>query len=142
MRRRCSRSELDAGFAVLGFIVIFSALATTIVKIPGHSTLFDGEPYTPADVIATEALARITALEEKLHMHWQPGAPLLPPRRSADAIDENGHVWYTERRSQQSTDELEGGALFSPPANAAMQGALAEMYARQDKEGAIGNVDL
>ena len=61
---------------------------------------------------------------------------------SADAIDENGHVWYTERRSQQSTDELEGGALFSPPANAAMQGALAEMYARQDKEGAIGNVDL
>ena len=111
MRRRCSRSELDAGFAVLGFIVIFSALATTIVKIPGHSTLFDSEPYTPATVLATEALARVAKLEEKLQMHWQPGAPLQPVRRSAEAIDEDGNVWYAPRKSE--IDELE--ALENAP---------------------------
>ena len=103
--------QLEGGFNVLGFLVLGSSFATMLVKIPGHSTLFDSEPYTPASVLATEALARVAKLEEKLHMHWQPGAPLQPVRRSAEAIDEDGNVWYAPRKSE--IDELE--ALENAP---------------------------
>jgi len=103
--------KLDEGFNVLGFIVIASSAATLLVKIPGHSTLLDSEPYTPATVLATEALARVAKLEEKLQMHWQPGAPLMPERRSAEAIDENGNVYYAPRKSTELETLENGGSV-------------------------------
>ena len=131
--------QLEGGFNVLGFLVLASSLATMLVKIPGHSSLFDSEPYTPATVLATEALARVAKLEEKLQMTGSPARRCCrcaaPPRRSTRtatsgtrrASPSSARATRTAATSRRIGNSVHADALSTPstgaqPASAGTKG--------------------